>query len=202
MGFEQGIEAYQAGDYERAVILLGQLLEEDPTQTEARLWLGASMMAQGDQDRAVFMFKRVLKEAPSAEVQAYAHQMLAQLGIEVEPTAPQLAQAPDKRLLQAKDIGFNQLMRQVCLLSDKDLNAMIPLLQLYIQDLPAFKVELSQEFRGSDDNIAVLEGLLGLDSPRRQAECKSRLQSFLNTPDRVREQILGVYVRSINPGDR
>jgi len=200
MGFEQGIEAYQAGDYERAVLLLGQLLEEDPTQTEARLWLGASMMAQGDQDRAVFMFKRVLKEAPSEEVREYAHQMLAQLGIEVERSVPRTTKAPPKRLLQAKDVGFNQLMREVCLLSDKDLNALIPLLQLYIQDFPAFKVELSQEFTGSDANVVVLEGLLGLDSPRRQAECKSRLQSFLNAPDRVREQILGVYVRSVNPG--
>jgi len=194
---EQGMNAYQAGDYERAVAVLGQLLEEDPTQVAARLWLGVSMVAQGEEDRAIFMFKRVLKETTDPEIRAYAQEMLTQRGISVaeEPLVPVL---PPSAMAPC-NISFNNLLREICLLSDPELVEVLPWFQTYIQDVQAFETGLTAGFRGREASALVLAGLLGLDSPRRQAECKSRLQSFLNAPNRVREQILGVYLRSLDP---
>jgi tetratricopeptide (TPR) repeat protein len=194
---EQGMACYQQGNYEQAIFLLGQVLDDDPSRVEAKLWLGASMVAQGENDKATFLFKRVLKESSDSEVRGYALQMLQQLGIEVEVAAAETG--PVLRPLKQRDISFNALMRELCLLSDSELKEVTPWLQQYTQDVKVFVDQLKPGFAGSDTALAILEGLVGFSSPRRQVECKSRIQSFLVSPERVREQILGVFNRSLDP---
>jgi tetratricopeptide (TPR) repeat protein len=192
-----GMEAYQAGNYAQATFLLGQLVEEDPSQVEAKLWLGASLVGQGEHDRAIFILKRVVKESLTGEVRAYAREMLVQLGVELPPEAESV-EVP-LRKLTPRPASFNNLIREICLLGDADAEQLIPWLKKYIQDVPQFTQELSTGFAGNEAVALVLEGLLAMDSPRRQNECRSRLQNFINAPNRVREQILGVFVRSVAP---
>ncbi len=192
---ERGMAAYQAGDYAQAVTLLSKLVEDDPNQIEAKLWLGASMVAQGERERAVFLFKRVLKETHDPTIAAYAQEMLTQLGIAVEEASPPELLRP----LVPREMSFQQFIYDLCLLPDVDLAEVIPWLQRYVEDIPAFRAELALGFKGTEKGACVLEGLLYFNTPRRQQECQSRLQTFLKTPDRVREQVLGVYWRSMIP---
>jgi tetratricopeptide (TPR) repeat protein len=193
----QGMTAYQDGNYEKAIFLLGQVLEEDPLQVEAKLWLGVSMVAQGEADRAIFLFKRVLKESSDPDICAYALQTLEQLGITIDPP-PEIDAA--LRPVPSREVSFNHVMRDLCMLSDADVEEVIPHLQNYIQDLQQFVQNLKPGFAGSEESLQVLSGLLGLASPRRQAEYKNRFQAFLNAPNRLREQTLGSFVRSVEPG--
>jgi len=196
---EEGMAAYHSGDYDRAILVLGPLVEEDPTQVEAKLWLGASLVAKGEPDRAIFLFKRVHKEAQTPEIRQYAIQMLVQLGVMEAPPETEEPIIP-LRPLQKREVSFHNLMREICLLDDVDLGVITPWFEKYIADPQVFSQELAPGFAGSEACAVILEGLLSFDSPRRQGESKSRLQSFVRAPERVREQILGVYVRSVDPG--
>ncbi len=198
---ETGMNAYHAGDFERAIQVLGQLLEEDTSQVEAKLWLGASLVAQGETNRAIFMFRRVLKEGQSPQIRNYARQMLSQLDVPVDPLEPEI-EAPPAQVLEPREVSFNILLREICLLSEDDLIVVRPHLERYVQDPGVFKEELAAGFTGTETAANVLAGLLGFSSLRRQAECKGRIQSFITSPNRVCEQTLGVYVRSVEPGIR
>src|SRR5688572_24930836 len=63
---QDAVETARRGDLPRALELFRAIVERDPRNLDARLWLGRLQMWSGDADAAESIFAAVLSEAPAS----------------------------------------------------------------------------------------------------------------------------------------
>jgi tetratricopeptide (TPR) repeat protein len=61
---QQGRELYDAGEFDEAIALLNEVLEEDPEDLEARKTLALALAATGDLDGAIAEYETVIAAEP------------------------------------------------------------------------------------------------------------------------------------------
>ena len=79
------LEAYQKGDYERAVNVLGRAIEKPDAIPLLRVYLGISLIQTGKDVEAIEIFQKVYNENPNNFTGQYAEWYLALIELKKNP---------------------------------------------------------------------------------------------------------------------
>ncbi len=139
--YEQGLTLYDTGDFEAAVPVFIETIDQDPTHTLAKLYLGRAYAQLGKLDEAELLFEEVLAKDPN-NLEAYDELFML--------------------YLEADDVKAQQdVLIAVLKVAPNNLDYRLRLAQVYI-DLQAQNkaiVELRKVLQSDPENISALHQL-------------------------------------------